>query len=299
VTLRVLFIGGYGRSGSTLLDRVLGETPGVQSLGEVRHLWREGLGENRRCGCGMPFQDCPYWMAVLRGAFGADGVEAGQMLALQQRVDRWWRIPALAAASPGEEARRYAGVVADLYHAAAAESGARLLVDSSKDVSHGYVLRNVAMCHPDIDVRVVHLVRDPRAVAFSWLRHKDNPGSGRPMDRWPAWRTAVEWDVINAGVAGLRRLGMPYLRVGYDELITAPRATVERILEFGGAPDAPVAVDGTGTVMLHPSHTAAGNPNRFRSGPTTIAGDSEWRTRMRARDRAVVSLLSGRAPRSL
>ena len=33
---KVLFIGGYGRSGSTLLDRLLGQIDGFVSVGEVR-----------------------------------------------------------------------------------------------------------------------------------------------------------------------------------------------------------------------------------------------------------------------
>ena len=36
---KVLFIGGYGRSGSTLLDRVLGSTDGFFSAGELRSLF--------------------------------------------------------------------------------------------------------------------------------------------------------------------------------------------------------------------------------------------------------------------
>lgn len=284
----VLFIGGYGRSGSTMLDRVLGESPGVTSLGEVRHLWREGLVENRRCGCGKPFQSCAHWDAVLARAFGPEGVDVERVRALQHAVDRWWRVPQLARSGASPQLREYAGALSCLYRAAAAETGAQILVDSSKDVSHGYVLRHL---DPDLELRVVHLLRDPRAVAYSWQRHKHNPGSGRPMDRWPPWRTAIEWDVINAGVAGLRRLGEPYLPVSYEDLTAAPRGTVERVLRFAGQrpPQVPVAEDGT--VELAASHTAAGNPDRFRSGPTQIRSDARWRTGLRTRDRLAVAAL--------
>ena len=33
--LRVLYLGGMGRSGSTLLERMLGEVPGACSLGDL------------------------------------------------------------------------------------------------------------------------------------------------------------------------------------------------------------------------------------------------------------------------
>ena len=43
---RVLFIAGTGRSGSTLLERLLGQIPEVAPLGEVVHLWERGVIDN-------------------------------------------------------------------------------------------------------------------------------------------------------------------------------------------------------------------------------------------------------------
>jgi hypothetical protein len=39
----VLFLGGLGRSGTTLVERVLGAIPGACPLGEVVHLWRRDV----------------------------------------------------------------------------------------------------------------------------------------------------------------------------------------------------------------------------------------------------------------
>ena len=55
-----------------------------------------------------------------------------------------------------------------LYRAIATVTGARVIVDSSKLPSYLAVLRGV----DGLDVRTVHLVRDPRAAAFSWQRAK-------------------------------------------------------------------------------------------------------------------------------
>ena len=62
----VLFIAGFGRSGSTLLDRLLGSTPGVHSGGELAAIWTHGLVDDRLCSCGAPFSGCPFWRAVGR-----------------------------------------------------------------------------------------------------------------------------------------------------------------------------------------------------------------------------------------
>ena len=58
--LKVLYLLGSSRTGSTLLDNILGEFDGFFSAGEVRFLWRRLL-ENRRCGCGQPIGGCEVW----------------------------------------------------------------------------------------------------------------------------------------------------------------------------------------------------------------------------------------------
>ena len=67
---RVLFISGWGRSGSTLLDRMLSSSLGFFASGELREVWWRGVQENRQCGCGVGFNECPFWRAVGIEAFG-------------------------------------------------------------------------------------------------------------------------------------------------------------------------------------------------------------------------------------
>jgi hypothetical protein len=292
---KVVFIGGYGRSGSTLLDRVLGAVDGFVSAGELRHVWREGYVENRLCGCGEPFLRCRFWTSVTVRAFGdLAALDVTRVLEVKERVDRFQRIPQIVTGLGRrrfrDELRWYAALLRSLYEAIAAESGAAVIVDSSKDVSHGYVLDSI---RPPLDLSIVHLVRDSRAVAHSWQRTKFNPGSGRDMDRFGVTRTSVEWVTINALTSLQRRVGpAKYARVSYGDFAGAPRRTVERLLDFLEEPDRVVPVDEQGRVELTPSHTAAGNPMRFSSGATTIRCDDEWRVAMRPQSRRLVTALT-------
>ena len=61
---RVLYLGGLGRSGTTLVERLLGELPNVCALGEVVHLWQRDIVDDERCGCGESFSRCAFWTAV-------------------------------------------------------------------------------------------------------------------------------------------------------------------------------------------------------------------------------------------
>jgi hypothetical protein len=292
--LKVLFIGGYGRSGSTLLDRVLGQVPGFLSVGELRHVFQEGFLENRRCGCGERFGRCAFWRAVTDRAFGPlERREIDEMAALKRRVDRWWLAPLLGWRLGPPGARRdvdaYREVLGRLYAAIAAESGAQVLIDSSKDVSHGYALRGL---ENELDLHVLHLIRDPRAVAFSWQRRKFNPGSDEQMNRYSLLRTSAEWTAINSLTGLHRRTGARYASLRYGDFAADPGPAVDRVLDFLGEPDRPNPVGSGGSVHLAADHTAAGNPNRFRRGEVEIRPDDEWRRAMSPGGRLLVGALT-------
>src|SRR5688572_24003314 len=72
--MRVVFIASAGRSGSTILDRLLGSTPDVWSGGELARVWGVVDEPGRLCACGQTPRQCEFWSAVLRETFGAEAV---------------------------------------------------------------------------------------------------------------------------------------------------------------------------------------------------------------------------------
>jgi hypothetical protein len=192
--VRVVYLGGLGRSGSTLLERLLGELPGVCASGEVVHMWQRGVAENERCGCGEPFGGCDFWGQVGKTAFGGwNNVSTDRVLGLRAAVDRTRRIPALSR--PSVPARiqaalsEYTGYYVSVYRAIAEVSGCETVVDSSKHASLAFCLAS----RGEIDLRVIHLVRDSRAVAYSWSRKVARPDRpDRPDGHvWPDWLDGV------------------------------------------------------------------------------------------------------------
>src|SRR6266536_2074426 len=130
--LKVLYIAGAGRSGSTLLDGVLGQLDGFFAAGELRYLWERGLQESRLCGCGVAVRDCPTWRAVLASAFGP-GVDANAAARLQRKATRVRRAPAmiLSGRLGRRRSERLGTVLGPLYQAIQESTGCRVLVDSS------------------------------------------------------------------------------------------------------------------------------------------------------------------------
>lgn len=295
----VLYIGGLGRSGSTLLDRLLGQLPGFVSAGEVVHLWERGVGADELCGCGRHFSECPFWTEVGRAAFGP-GSWAAIAPSMHERrllVDRNRFIPKLAvpALFPGyaRRMRGYARDLGQLYRGISQVSGCGVVVDSSKHSSLAYLLRHV----PGIDLRVVHMVRDGRGVVHSWGKQVRKPevvGDVAYMPVYSPTRSATLWSVHNALVGGLARFGVPSIVVRYEDLVRDPRPEVDRVLTLAGVDPATVRTDflGPDWVELAPTHTVAGNPMRFKRGRLQLRADEEWRTSMGTRERRLVSALT-------
>jgi UDP-N-acetylglucosamine transferase subunit ALG13 len=293
--LRVVFIGGQGRSGSTLIERALGELPGVVSVGETVHLWDRGLRDNELCGCGQPFRVCSFWSQVGDVAFGGwDRLDADTAVDLRFSVDRNRYLPMLLR--PGLSSRyqrrhqQYLERLSRLYRAIAEVAGASVIIDSSKHASYALLLSRM----PSVDLRLLHVVRDSRAVAHAWTKTVARPEAGGiPMPVYGPAKAAVLWDVQNAVIEQLGRTH-PYLRVRYEDFVRAPKDALVDAARLSGVDDVGTVLgmlDGD-TLSLGPSHTVAGNPMRFVSGNVTIRSDETWQMDMPTGRRRLVGALT-------
>ena len=161
----VLYVAGAGRSGSTLLASVLGQSDGVVDVGEVWKIWRLRDEPGRRCGCGAALSTCPFWSAVEDAAPGVFAHDPDVLDALS-RIDHargsvklWGQLRVGRA-----DVEAYAVRLAALYAAIAEVAGAQVIVDSSKMPGPALVAESLG----GVEVKVLHLTRDPRAVAASW-----------------------------------------------------------------------------------------------------------------------------------
>ena len=297
----VLYIGGHGRSGSTILAQTLGRIPGFVNVGELWQVWHRGLRENERCGCGQPFYSCEFWRAVGDEAFGGWGnVDVDKMMAFRPYLKRRRYTPHFAlAAKTGLRSDKMntlleecGPVLERLYRAIRRVSGAGVIVDSSKRLSYAVLLSLL----PFADLRVVHLVRDSRAVAYSWTRRKESPAvaGGRLMPRLSPAQVSRAWSLQNVSyglLSGSARLA----RLRYEDFVNDPTfhlsETLTRIDLTGEAGRLHDVVRGR---EISPSvdHTVSGNPARFRTGKIELRPDEEWKVGMRGVDKNVVTALT-------
>ncbi len=296
----VLYIGGFGRSGSTILAQTLGQISGFVNVGELWLLWHRGLRGNERCGCGQLFYSCEFWRAVGDEAFGGwDNVDVDKMMAFRPYLKRPRYVPHYAlAAKTGIRTRKMNTLLEEcdpvlgrLYRAIQRVSGAGVIVDSSKRWTYAVLLSLL----PFADLRVVHLVRDSRAVAYSWARSKESPAvvGGRLMPRMSPAQASHNWNLRNYSygfLPGFTRLS----RLRYEDFVKDPAFYLAETLTRDGFDDEAVSlplVRGR-KISLSVDHTVSGNPGRFRTGSVELQPDEEWKVKMRGADRNVVTALT-------
>ena len=252
--MKILYIIGPTRSGSTLLSRVLNEAPGIVAVGEVVSLdvafqscraQRLGasasgnfVGNDARenaarrfsglCGCGCPLTDCTVWAHVDRTVFGdPPDYSAWSWTAsrpplrtfLHNGADRWLQ-------SVGTD---LAPVAESIYRELARATDARVLVDDSKTPLFGYFLA----AQPWAEVIPVRLVRDPRATADSWARPK--PSTTDLRASWPILAVPITC-AVDAGPAARSAAGPPcsaIVATGTACPDSAPGAAWQMAASFG------------------------------------------------------------------
>jgi hypothetical protein len=298
---KLVYLLAASHSGSTLLALLLGTHPRLVTAGELK-LTSLGNLDRYRCSCGEPLQACPFWTRVRKDmdarGHALDFAEPGTdvrsgatpyELRLLRPLHRGpWAERLRDAAlmvSPSWRRRlpRMQAKNAALVGCVLEASGRDAVVDSSKTgLRLKYLLRN-----PDLEVRVVRLVRDGRAVALTYIDparfadatdpSKRDGGSGgdRAAQRIPMADAAREWrrsneeaEAVLAGVPKSRQI-----EARYEELCRDTEGTLGRIFTFLGLDPLPISRPRTEHVV--------GNGVRF-DGAVEVKLDERWRTTLSA-----------------
>jgi hypothetical protein len=291
------FIGATGRSGTTLVGRVLGTAETVCSVGELYWIWQFGVLQNRPCGCGRPFGACPFWTDVGDKAFGGwSSVDAIGLNQVRKELFRLKAAPRLWRRGADAHPRlpEYLTTMSALYAAIADVSGRRIVLDNSKQVSAALI----ALATPGVDVRLIHLVRSPYGVAYSWTKQVARWDLAGTMmrTRSPA-KTALHWSIDNVALEAIGRRRTPRQLVRYDDFVSDAASSTAQMLGFlDPSPDDGAPLDlsfvGRDWADLGVEHSVWGNPIRGNAGRQSIRSDEGWRTGLSAWDRRVVTGLT-------
>lgn len=298
--VKVLYIAGIGRSGSTLLARALAGVGGLAAVGEAMHFYGRGLTNNELCACGRPVRECPLWGRVAEALGDGDRpLPSARIERFRHRATEGRHLPATFSPwrTPRFESklRSYRSQLARLYAEIRRATGARAIVDSSKNAGYARVLQGA----PGIELHLVHLIRDSRGVAHSLQKRKRRPGvpwrdGEELLDRRRPTVASLFWSAAQVMVESLRSGAAGYVRVRYRDFVRSPAESLRRVLASAGEYRGGAQLDhvGDGAVELRPHHVLAGNPVREEAGEVTLDEDVAWRRDLGAGARRLVTALT-------
>lgn len=244
--LPVFFVVGMGKSGTTWLMRLLNSHPEVLCRGESRFFDREWhrpdleeaeatIPPRSLYGALYNSRDLRLW--IQRSSWGEGDVDEHLDNLTRMAIDYFLK-------------RRFAG------------QGIRIVGDKTPFISGVNLVEEISRIYPE--AKVVHVIRDGRDVAVSWMHHRwnrsrDQGGSQRlqPEEverretyyndpqklreigmfedenlryRARSWRDRVE-ETMHSGP---RLFGGNYTEVRYEDLLENTAGTAERLFEFLG-----------------------------------------------------------------
>ncbi len=277
----IVYIAGYGRSGSTLLDTILGNHPDTFGAGELKGVF-DGLQGGTACSCGRTMLACSFWQEV-----------RSRLARMISEADlQTGGTATLATESLGLRRRdyaTYARVWQAMYGAIGRTSGKWVIVDSSKSCRCATHRLRLLARHVGLPLKVIHLVRDPRAVMWSICRgsntrleqgsaHRAFGGAARGMLSWILANLTVEQFRLQTPEVGV-------FRVRYEDLASDPRQSLEAIGRFLGLDMRMVLDRLEGGEPFDPGHGVGGNRMR-RKGNIVMRFDAEWQEKLPGTTRA-------------
>lgn len=287
--MKVIYIMGQGRSGSTILHSLLAQTPGIFGVGELRMIWEPGRVERTTCGCGLPLRECEVWSRVLNALPDLNSSSGAALSTLLR--DRF--LPLMMAPLRNiflrSFVKRNTDRVRRLYEAIQSTTGCHAIVDFSKSVAYAAFLAQI----PGNDLYLIHLVRDARGVECS-LKHRKDQGVARFAGH-NAVMGAIAWNLVNGGAERLgRSASARYCRLRYEDFIQNPQQKMASLLAWVGEPQPQLSFLQDHSAQLGVVHTIAGNAKRFEHGSIDLRPDERWKSELSPREKGTVTFLTRR-----
>lgn len=260
--MKLVYIAGLSRIGSTVIERVLDTSPSVFALGEFSSLWTLDF-HTLSCSCGSPVRDCSFWQPILAEA-KVDEQWRERMFLLERRVARHQLIAKqrlnLKEIVQNSEVQEYLDRINLILSVVSDRSGCKVLIDSSKFPQRAWLLATLP------GTLIVHLQRDNRDWLASVRTPKYDSGRGEMQIKYPFLKLIDGWLRCEVSMALLARRFKTYT-LSYEEFASNPKKCLENSPLNAELGSHLAGIDWRGPSSVAPSssyHTVAGNPDRYQ-----------------------------------
>jgi plasmid maintenance system killer protein len=289
--LKVIYIVGEGRSGSTLLERLLGQHSKIFSAGELKHIWERSFLDNQLCSCGKSFYDCEIWTEIRKNfTQKIDNVDPKEIMEAFNKTSRL-RHYILKKNLDNQFSKVINNIYTKLYESILETTEKEFVIDASKHPVFAHILG----LNKNIDLYIIHLVRDSRGVTYSWLKKKKRPEITKKieyMPRYSFFRTAISWNIINKISQDLQNIEqIKYFLLRYEDFVSNPKLYLGKIYKFLNIEsNLHYLFKKDNTIKLSVNHTVSGNPFRFKTGEIELKLDEEWKKNLNPITRKLVTI---------
>lgn len=283
----IVYIAGTGRSGSTLLDRILSTSEVVLGCGELSQFFDIYLQEqSRSCACGAKLRECPVWGKIFEKLEKEYSLKSHAEDLLSVFYDMERKKGALPTVFLNRNDINSYGTYACaiLQSFKDVQPDCTHIVDSSTSSRMAF-FRPLALRRfvGRKDIKMIHLTRDPRGIIYGFLRRPANRKTGEWLNVGPCGvYTLFKWSVVNvfAFMQGLLLPRSQYFYITYEELIDDPELAFSRIVSFLGIPPISYRKNNNDIELIGTSHQLTGNAGVLRQNPLVVKGDWEWQEKL-------------------
>ncbi len=240
---------------------LLGEVQGFLNVGEAaRYLFEAGMqARGIPCGCGKPVSACEFWKDMLP-------IIPPDLPQIGARLIRIRRFPSISSRSGGRglspDEKRILSSMEQVYKQVRRQTGCEVIVDSSKDPSTGLMISLI----PEVELHVLHLVREPSNVVASWTSKKGYLRTHSFLNSIRYW-----WS-YNVFSEKLREHAKSYTRIRFEDFVREPEEFLREITTTVMGRPIPTPFLHGNEAVVQIQHHLAGNPDKLSTGSLTIGG---------------------------
>jgi len=209
---KIIYIGGIGHSGSTLLDIILGEAANAMSCGQVGGIIDKTIDDN--CACGKPIKDCPIWSDIFKVYLEKNWRSVFSRISKERNL--------LKFLFSKNYCREYVTINDQIFRHLFEISKKQILIDSSKNISRGIAF----VQESNYELYFLHLIRDSRGYINSYNKRQvesnEKVGLIKPFLSWLIKNTS-------ASILGRFFYRKRYFQIKYEDLVTKPVDTIDYI----------------------------------------------------------------------
>ncbi len=295
--IKVIYITGEGRSGSTLLERILGQHKKIFAAGELIYIWERSFIENQLCSCNKSFYECEVWKdIILNFRKKVPNINPSEVIDAFMNTSRIRHYFFKKDFNKTKYAQFINNIYTNLYTAILETVNKEFIIDSSKQPVFAHILKD----NPNLELYILHLIRDPRAVAYSWQKKKVRPEIKNKVEYMPRYspiRTAISWNVVNKICFDLsKEENLKYMLIRYEDLVSNLKEILNKIYSLLSLENnfKDLFLDEK-TIFLSKNHTVAGNPIRFKTGEIKLIPDEKWKLSMNKWNQLFLKILCYKA----